>query len=191
MVIDFSAPAACRELGPECAEQGVPYVVASTGLSEEHETSLNEVASKIPLHVSANTSYGVHVLLELVELASKRLAEFDPELVELHHKHKRDAPSGTALALVDAVSAGRGEVREVHGRAGESPRALGELGVAAVRGGDVAGEHTVYFMGEGERVELTHRASSPVIFAHGALKVAKWLVNQPAGRYTMRDAIVD
>lgn len=191
VLIDFTAPSACGRLAPECVTHGVAYVVASTGLSEGEQEGLDQAATQIPVLEAANTSLGVNVLLELVQLAAERLPEFDPEIFEVHHRYKRDAPSGTAYALGAAVEAGRPGLSEVPGRSGQGPRGASELGYGALRGGDVAGEHTVFFFGEGERLELTHRSSTPGIFASGALKAAKWLVLQKPGRYTMRDAISD
>jgi 4-hydroxy-tetrahydrodipicolinate reductase len=129
-------------------------------------------------------------MLEWVELATRRLAGFDVEISEIHHRHKRDAPSGTALALGQAARAGRPELQDVLGRAGVGPARPDEaLGYAAVRGGDVAGEHTVYFFGEHERLEITHRSSSGDIFAAGALKACAWLTGRAPGRYTMHDVL--
>ncbi|MES1170828.1 MAG: 4-hydroxy-tetrahydrodipicolinate reductase, partial [Actinomycetota bacterium] len=129
--------------------------------------------------------------LELVESAAKKLGiAFDVEVSEIHHRHKRDAPSGTALALTQAVQRGRGAMRVVQGRAGTGPaRDKSELGVAALRGGDVAGEHTVYYFGDNERLEITHRAGNADIFARGALAAAEWIYGKPAGRYSMRDVL--
>lgn len=192
VVIDFSAPPACVEVAERCVAAGVPYVVASTGLSRGDEIALDDAASAIPVLQAANLSVGVNVMLELVTLAAARLgAAFDVEIAELHHRMKRDAPSGTALALGRAVERGRGELQAVHGRHGVSdePRGAGELGYAALRGGDVPGEHTVYFFGEGERIEITHRALTPDIFVRGAARAALWLIGKPAGRYGMADVL--
>jgi len=190
VMIDFTAPASCGWLAAQCAESGVAYIVASTGLSEADQRILNSAATEIPVLEAANLSYGVNVLLELVRLASQRLEGFDPEIFEIHHRYKRDAPSGTAYALGKAVEAGREGTEEVLARSGsDTLREPNQLGYGALRGGDVAGEHTVYFFGEGERIELTHRSSTPSIFAAGSLKAARWIVTQPAGRYTMQDVI--
>jgi len=186
VVVDFAAPPAIGVLAPLCAEKGVAYLVATTGLGAAEQAAIDAAATRVPVLQAANLSLGVNVLLELVESAARRLRSFEIEIVELHHRHKRDAPSGTALALGRAAEKGRGPVRPVMGRAGVGePRAPDELGYAAVRGGEVAGEHTVYLFGDDERLELTHRATSPDIFAHGALTAAAWLAGKPAGRYTM------
>jgi len=191
VVIDFSAPPAVLTLAPLCARRGIPYVVASTALMPEAEEVLGRAAQEIPILAAANLSLGVAVSLELVALAAARLGPaFDVEIVELHHHHKKDAPSGTAMALARTVMAERPDVavsERHHGQMGA--RATHELGVAAVRGGDVAGEHTVYFFGQGERIEITHRATTPDIFARGALHAARWLLTQAPGRYGMRDLI--
>jgi 4-hydroxy-tetrahydrodipicolinate reductase len=136
-------------------------------------------------------SLGVQVLAEIVEQALKRLgAGYDVEIVELHHRRKVDAPSGTARRLVDAVKAARGELTELHGRDGEvGERTAGEIGVFGVRGGDVVGDHTVYVLGPGERIELTHRASSRELFAHGAVFAARYLAGKKAGRYQIADVL--
>lgn len=191
VVVDFSAPAAATTLAPLCAEHGAAYVVGSTGLERADMMALDAAAAKVPVLQAANFSIGVNVLLELVETAARRLGDsFEVEIGEIHHKHKRDAPSGTALALRDAVVRGRGEVETVLGRSGVSgERARDELGIAALRGGDVSGEHTVYYFGSAERIELTHRATSREIFARGALRAALWIAGRPAGRYEMRDVV--
>ncbi|MEC9464734.1 MAG: 4-hydroxy-tetrahydrodipicolinate reductase [Myxococcota bacterium] len=191
VVIDFSAPPACTEVLPVCAAQGTACIIASTGLSEEHYQAIDSAAEHCAVIVAANCSVGVNVLLELVELASKRLAGFEPEIFEIHHKFKRDAPSGTALALGEAVARGRGPLKEVHARVGVGDaRHENELGYGTLRGGDVSGEHTVFFFGEHERIELTHRSTSPTIFARGAVQAAEFLLNQPPGRYGMRDVLL-
>ncbi len=191
IIIDFSAPACCLDLMPIAAESGCAYVLASTGLEAEDESAIERACEKIPVIIAANFSVGVNMLLGLVKQAAQGLGEdFDTEIMEIHHRHKRDAPSGTALALGAAVEAGRGEMNSVMGRAGHEPeRSNDQLGYAAIRGGDVSGEHTVYFMAQGERIELTHRASTPDIFADGAIKAALWLRNQKPGRYGMADVL--
>lgn len=189
VVIDFSAPASCQIVAPVCAELGKKYVCASTALTPEDERALHAAAEKVAVLQAANLSTGVNVLLELVELAAKRLdASFNVEISEIHHKHKRDAPSGTGMALGKAVQQGRGAMKEVLART-DGIREDNELGYAVMRGGDVSGDHTVYFLGEGERIELVHRSSSADIFAQGALKAAAWLAEKSKGRYSMRDVL--
>ena len=191
VVIDFSAPPACSQVLPVCAAKGIACIIASTGLTDVHYQAIDEAAAQCAVIVAANCSVGVNVLLELVELASQRLAGFEPEIFEIHHKFKRDAPSGTALALGEAVAKGRGPLREVHARSGVGDvRQEDELGYGTLRGGDVSGEHTVFFFGEDERIELTHRSTSPTIFARGAVQAAEFLLEQGPGRYTMRDVLL-
>lgn len=189
VVVDFSAPAACRTVAPLCARAGVAYLCASTALTADDERALSEAARVIPVLQAANLSVGVNVLLGLARDAAARLGPaFEVEIFEAHHRAKKDAPSGTALALGRAVRDARPELHDVVGHE-PGARAATRLGYAAVRGGDVAGEHTVFFLGDGERVELTHRASTPDIFARGALLAAAWLVGRDAGRYAMADVL--
>jgi 4-hydroxy-tetrahydrodipicolinate reductase len=189
VVIDFSAPSSVAQIAPICAQLGKNYVIASTALTAADETALNAAAQNVAILQAANLSTGVNVLLELVELAAKRLGKsFDIEISEIHHKHKRDAPSGTSLALGQAVQRGHGPMQEVRARQ-DGERKSDELGYAVMRGGDVSGDHTVHFFGEGERIELVHRSSSADIFAAGALRAAAWLVEKANGRYSMRDVM--
>jgi len=190
--IDFTVPEATRLAAEAALQRGVAAVIGTTGLDAAAERAVDALAERAPVLVSANFSLGVNLLLGLAERAARALGpEFDLEIVELHHRHKRDAPSGTALALASALAAGRGgRLQNRLSREGEvGPRPDNELGVVAIRGGDVAGEHTAYFLGDGERIELTHRASSRMIFARGALRAAEWLVDKSPGRYTMMDVL--
>lgn len=194
IVLDFSAPAVCAQLAPLCAEHKKAYLVASTGLAPNDTQALDAAAQHTPVLVAANLSLGLNVLLELVKLAAERLGEADIEIFEAHHRHKRDAPSGTALALGEAAHAGRQALGQslapILARTGaHARRQTGEVGYGALRGGDVAGEHTVYLFGQGERLELTHRASRPEIFAHGALVACAWLAQQKPGAFGMQDVI--
>ena len=188
LIIDFSAPDALQRLAAIAARTGTPLLSGTTGLTDSVEAALNEAATAIPLLHTANTSLGVAMLRRLVTLTSHALpATFDIEIVETHHRLKKDAPSGTARLLADAARRGRAEavVMETARFGHIAPRKQGEIGMAALRGGDVIGEHTVHFLGDGERVELTHRATDRSLFASGALTAGRWLVQQPAGRYTM------
>lgn len=189
VVIDFSAPPSVDKTIPAAVELGVGYVLASTGLSIEAEETLKDASKEIPLIVASNCSLGVNVLSALVETAARALSGFDIEIFEIHHNQKRDAPSGTALTLAEAVTRAR-PLKVTTTRSGNDDVRSGDsLGVVAARGGDVAGEHTVFYFGDGERLELTHRATSPIIFAQGALKAAQWLSEKDAGLYTMRDVL--
>lgn len=192
VVVDFTKPE-LTEVHAACAQRfGLGLVVGTTGLSRAAERALDQAAAHVPVLVASNCAVGPNLLMELSRLAAKALPDADVEIVEIHHRHKRDAPSGTALSLGRAVAEGRGEtlddVKRTE-RSGDAPRRPGELGMFGVRGGDVAGEHTVYLFLEGERVELTHRATDRRIFAAGALRAARWLSGKPAGRYAMRDVL--
>jgi len=188
--IDFSSPDATRAAA-ELAR--IPAVIGTTGLDAAANRAIDELAKRAPVIVSANFSLGVNVMLGLVQAAARALGEWDAEVVETHHKAKRDAPSGTALAIARAIAAGHGvdyDAVKRHARDGDvGPRPAGEIGVASVRGGDVVGEHVAYFFGAAERIEIAHRATSRAIFATGAIRAAAWIVGKPAGRYTMLDVL--
>lgn len=196
-VVDFSAPALLRDLlqthGDALA--GRALVVGTTGLGPEEERLLARAAERQPVLVAANFSVGVNLLLALARTASAALGaeDFDIEIVEAHHRRKEDAPSGTALALGGAIADGRGidlDAVRVDGRGGRpGARPLGEIGFHALRGGDVIGDHHVHFIGDRERIELTHRASDRSLFGAGALRAAGWLAGRPAGRYEMREVL--
>ena len=194
VIIDFSGAEAAPTALRLAREAGVALVAGTTGLGPAYFNALEAAADEIPVLYAANMSLGVNLLRYLVREAARLLpAEFEAEIVELHHLRKRDAPSGTALALLESINAGR--KREPHaglcssreGLVGERPP--GEIGVFGVRGGNVAGEHTVYFFGENERIELTHRATDRDIFARGAARAGLWLANQAPGRYTIEDVL--
>ena len=194
VVIDFTVPEASAAHAGLCAERGVAMVIGSTGFTAEARAQVEAAARRIPLLLSPNMSVGVNVLFELVRQAARTLGgDYDVEIVELHHKHKRDAPSGTAVRLgeVAAEALGRKPAEALcfarQGITGERPP--WQIGVQALRGGDVVGEHTVMFCGEGERIELTHRATSRSQFAAGAVRAAAWLAGKPAGRYEMADVL--
>ena len=192
--VDFSAPAATRLAAQAAAPRKRPAVIGTTGLGAADEAALAALAKVAPIVVAANFSLGVNLVLGLARQAARVLGpDWDAEVVETHHGKKRDAPSGTALAIARAIAAGHGSDYEAvkrHARDGDvGPRPHGEIGVASVRGGDVVGEHVAYFFGPAERVELAHRASSRAIFAQGALRAAAWVVGQPAGRYDMLDVL--
>jgi 4-hydroxy-tetrahydrodipicolinate reductase len=194
VVVDFTGPEASARHAELCAERGVAIVIGSTGFTAETRARVDAVAKKIPVVLSPNMSVGVNVLFELVRQAAKALGEaYDVEILDIHHKKKRDAPSGTAVKLAEVaadalereMAASVAYVR--HGILGERPP--WQIGVQALRGGDVVGDHTVYFLGEGERLELTHRAASREQFARGALRAAAWLPGRPAGLYDMADVL--
>lgn len=191
VVIDFSAPRATEWLATELLKEPRPLVVGTTGLDDAANKALTELSKKVAVLVAPNTSIGVNVLIHLAAEAARLLGdEFDAEIVEMHHKHKVDAPSGTALRLAERVKDNRGFASVVHGRSGQvGARPPGEIGILALRGGDVIGEHTLYFAGPGERIELTHRAHDRALFARGALRAARFVKHAAPGRYDMADAL--
>ncbi|NQU60123.1 MAG: 4-hydroxy-tetrahydrodipicolinate reductase [Rhodospirillales bacterium] len=194
VVIDFTVPAATKAHAQLAADNGVALIVGTTGLEASHLGALKDASARAVIVQAANMSVGVNLLLGLTEQTAKALGEdYDIEIVEMHHRHKVDAPSGTALVLGEAAAAGRGvNLSKVsdRGRDGVTgARKAGDIGFAVLRGGDVAGDHTVVFAGDGERVELTHKASSRSVFAQGALRAAKWTEGQAPGLYSMRDVL--
>lgn len=193
VVVDFSAPGATPAVVRAAAAMGVACVVGTTGLDEAGLSLIEEVSQRIALVAAPNMSAGVQVLAHVLGEALRLLGDgYDIEIIESHHRDKKDAPSGTALRLVDVALNVRGQTRDdlQHGRHGASTkRAPREIGVHAVRGGDIVGDHTVVLAGVGERIELTHRATSRAVFATGALRAARWVVGKPAGRYSMGDVL--
>ena len=192
-VIDFSFHAAVPALVSKAAEEGIPYVIGTTGITADEQKSVDAAAEKIPVVQSGNYSLGVNLLLALVEKAAATLGrEYDIEITEMHHRHKKDAPSGTALMLAKSAAKGRGADAGgfIYGREGETgERPVGEIAIHALRGGSVVGDHTVMFAGELERVELTHKAQDRAAFAAGALKALAWAKGRKPGIYTMRDVL--
>lgn len=190
VMIDFTAPPACAELAPLCAAAGVAYLCASTALSDSHRHALREASADVAVLEAANLSVGINVTAELVRRAARALPDFDVEVFELHHRHKRDSPSGTAFVLGEATRSSRPLLRdEVQRSNAPGPREADTIGYAALRGGDVPGEHTVFLLGSGERIEITHRSNTADVFARGALRAAGWLGLQSAGYYAMRDML--
>ncbi|MGH6780591.1 MAG: 4-hydroxy-tetrahydrodipicolinate reductase [Sphingomonadaceae bacterium] len=194
VLVDFSVPSALvGNLGAAVAA-GTPIVVGTTGLSESDHQNIDDAAQHIAVLQTGNTSLGVTLLSALVKQAAARLgSDWDIEIVEMHHRHKADAPSGTSLLLGQAAAEGRGIDLASHSDRGRDgitgARKAGQIGFAALRGGSVAGDHMVILAGEGERIELGHRAESRAIFAQGAVKAALWLAGKPAGRYKMADVL--
>lgn len=192
VLVDFSSPSALAESLERAAKAGIPILIGTTGLDKGADERIAEASRTIAVLRAANTSLGVAVLSDLVERAAKALGtEWDVEILEMHHRHKADSPSGTALALGEAAARGRGSpMRAERGRDGTGlAREDGAIGFASLRGGTVAGEHDVVFAGPAERLILSHRAESRAIFARGALEAARFLVGKPAGLYSMRDVI--
>ncbi|HKZ72661.1 MAG TPA: 4-hydroxy-tetrahydrodipicolinate reductase [Steroidobacteraceae bacterium] len=193
VVLDFSHPVRTESLVRACRAARRPLLIGTTGLPASLYAALASASRDIALLVAPNTSIGVTVLLELVRQAAHALpGEFDVEIGEAHHRYKRDAPSGTALAFGDAVARARGgtlQGQRAPPRDGARERQAGEIGFAVVRGGDIVGEHDVRFIGTGEEVSLAHRATDRAIFARGAIRAAIWLAGQPPGRYQMGDVL--
>jgi 4-hydroxy-tetrahydrodipicolinate reductase len=194
VAIDFSQHHTTRSNLAACHSARKPLVIGTTGFASELASVFDAAAQDIALLVAPNTSVGVTLLIELVRAAAQTLpVEFDIEIMEAHHRMKRDAPSGTALALGRAASAGRGSAAADGAKAAATSRTglrqQGDIGFAVVRGGDIVGEHTVLFAGKGEQLSLGHRATDRAIFARGALRAALWLASQPPGRYAMRDLL--
>ena len=193
-VVDFSFHAAVAPNVEKAAAEGVSYVIGTTGLTAEEQARVDACIGKIPLVQAANYSLGVNLLLALVRQAAAVLGpQYDIEVVEMHHKHKKDAPSGTALMLANAAAEGRAvKLDDVacygrRGLVGERPE--GEIALHALRGGSVVGDHTVMFAGDLERVEITHKAQSREAFAAGALRAALWAVGREPGKYDMRNVL--
>lgn len=194
VLVDFSSPAALEKTLDACVAEGIPLLVGTTGLTAENHAAIDAAAKSIPVLQTGNTSLGVTMLAALVREAASRLGDdWDIEIVEMHHRNKVDAPSGTAILLGEAAAQGRGinlAANSESGRDGVTgARAKGAIGFAALRGGTVTGEHSVILAGEQERITLSHSAENRAIFAKGAVKGALWLIGKPAGRYTMPDVL--
>lgn len=191
VVIDFSRAAAVPALLAAAARQGVAVVSGTTNLDDTGRRALEKAAEAVPVLWAPNTSLGVQVLAELAQQAVRLLGPgYDVEIVEVHHRRKVDAPSGTARRLADAVRAARSSLEDVPGRSGDvGPRRDEELGIFAIRGGDVIGDHTIHLLGPGERIELTHRATNRDLFAHGALRAAAFLHGKKPGLYSIQDVL--
>lgn len=188
VAVDFSRADSAPVHAEACARAGVPLLIGTTGLDEATIRQIDQAAAHVPILVAANTSLALNVLLELVRQAAAALPrEFDIEIFEAHHRHKVDAPSGTALALADAAAAGRGDGPERRSGSRSGPRQDGDIGFSVVRGGDVIGEHEVRFLGSGEQLRLGHVATDRALFARGAIAAARWLSSQSPGRYRMSD----
>ncbi|MDN5849102.1 MAG: 4-hydroxy-tetrahydrodipicolinate reductase [Nitrococcus sp.] len=194
VLIDFSLPVATMANVAICREAGKPIVIGTTGLNDADRRELTRAAQVLPVVLAPNFSAGVNLAFKLIELAAQVLGdEFDIEVIEAHHRHKVDAPSGTALRMGEILASALGRDLgscAVHSREGHTgERASKSIGFATVRGGDIVGEHTVLYAGLGERLEITHRASSRMTFASGAIRAAVWLVQQEAGLYDMQDVL--
>ena len=194
VLVDFSSPHALEANLDAAMAAGIPIVIGTTGLEERHHWLCDSAAQTIPVLQTGNTSLGVTLLAHLVREAASRLGEdWDVEIVETHHRMKVDAPSGTALLLGEAAASGRGITLGDHSERGRDGitgrREVGAIGFASLRGGSVAGDHTVFFLGDDERLAFTHLAENRRIFAKGAVRAAQWLLGRPAGRYTMPEVL--
>ena len=193
-LIDFSAPVALQANLDAARVAGIPILIGTTGLEEAHFAAIENAAQAIPVLQTGNTSLGVNLLSALVEKAASALGDdWDLEILEMHHRHKVDAPSGTAKLLGEAAARGRGidlsEHRDAVRDGHTGARKQGDIGFATLRGGSVAGDHSVILAGEQERITLSHSAENRMIFARGAVKAAAWLIGKGAGRYTMGDVL--
>jgi 4-hydroxy-tetrahydrodipicolinate reductase len=194
VAVDFSLPHCLADHARACADGRVPLLVGTTGIDSQARALLDQLAGRIAVLLAPNTSVGVAVMTHLIGIAAQAFgAAYDVEISEAHHRMKRDAPSGTALAWGEAVARARGETLAdlaVFDRHGVSePRQPGSIGFAVVRAGDIIGEHTATFAAAGERVEMVHRATDRMVFARGALRAARWLIGRPPGLYGMRDVL--
>ncbi|MDR1784416.1 MAG: 4-hydroxy-tetrahydrodipicolinate reductase [Endomicrobium sp.] len=192
-LIDFTNPSSTMKSLEIVKEFKVPLVIGTTGFSEEQKSKIFEMSKSVPIVFSPNMSAGVNILFKLVETVVKKIPDYDVEILELHHNKKKDSPSGTAVKLAEIVASSLGRNMNdigVYSRHSTSTlRKRDEIGLFSIRAGDIVGEHTVYFAGAGERIELTHRAHSRNTFASGALRAAKWVVNQNPGLYNMIDVL--
>jgi 4-hydroxy-tetrahydrodipicolinate reductase len=194
VLIDFTVPEATLHHATLCAEEDVPMVIGTTGFSDTQMTQLLEATRELPVCQASNFSPGVNLTFDLVKAAAEALGDSaDIEIVEAHHRHKIDAPSGTALSLGEVIADALGRDLSqvaVYGREGRTgERSRETIGFSTIRAGDIVGDHTVIFAGDGERLEITHRASSRTAFANGAVRAACWLSGQKAGRYSMQDVL--
>lgn len=194
VLIDFSLPDSTLANLKLCQQHQTAMVIGTTGLNETQIQTLNHASQSIPIVYAGNYSTGVNVSLKLIELAAKAFGQSaDVEIIEAHHKHKIDAPSGTAYMMAEAVADARNQnLKQIalYGREGQTgQRQQGTIGIHAIRGGEIVGEHSVLFIADGEIVEITHKAQNRMTFAQGAVRAALWLVTQKAGRYDMQDVL--
>ncbi len=194
VLIDFSLPDATEQNMQICAVNNVAMVIGTTGFNEQQEQVLAKASEKIAIVYAGNYSTGVNLSLKLLSMAAKAFGEdADVEVIEAHHKHKIDAPSGTAYMMAEAVAEARGQNLKdvaVYGREGQTgERKAGTIGIHAIRGGEIIGDHTVMFIADGEVVEITHRARARMTFAAGAVRAATWVIKQEVGQYNMQDVL--
>ena len=193
-VIDFTRPEGTLKLLSYCAQHGIKMIIGTTGFDDAGKAAIAAAAQKTAIVFAPNMSVGVNVTMKLLEMAAKSFAEgYDIEIIEAHHRHKVDAPSGTALMMGEVIAAAKGQALEdvaVYARHGVTgARDPASIGFTAVRGGDIVGDHTALFAGIGERIEITHKSSSRVTYAHGALRAARFLADKPTGLFDMQDVL--
>ena len=190
VLLDFSLPDSSAKALDACLAAGKPLVTGVTGMDDALKARLKEAGKRIPVLAAPNMSLGVELLTRMAEQAARVLGQdFDIEVTEAHHRHKKDAPSGTALALAEAMYQARGAGKVDPNPDRRGAREAGCIGFSVVRAGDIVGEHTVLFAGAGERLEISHRAQSRATFAHGALSAVRWIARKPAGTYTLADTL--
>jgi 4-hydroxy-tetrahydrodipicolinate reductase len=193
VLVEFTVPEPTIEHAAEAAALGIGIVIGTTGLNASDHQALERAAERVPVLVASNMSIGINILLEEVERLARKLSGYDIEIIEMHHRHKKDSPSGTALSLAKAAADGRDIDLDSQMRCGRQgimgERSRDEIGIHAVRGGDVVGDHTIIFAGEGERIELSHRATSRIAFASGAIRAAKFIGGCKPGLYSMQDVL--
>lgn len=191
VLVDFSMPAASLAALPEVVRRKCAWILATTGLNDAQKAEIRERCADCALFEASNTSFGVALMNHLAAIAARALADWDCEIVETHHRNKVDAPSGTALTLAKTIAAARDAESNFlfERQSRRAARDVNDIGISSVRGGSVAGEHVVTWFGEQERLEIKHTAENRVIFAHGALKITRWIANKPAGRYDMNHVV--
>ena len=190
VIIDFSSPTMLGDLIEYATQNNLPLVIGTTGYTKENEEQIINASKQIPVFKSANTSLGINLLLKLCKTTATALNGYDVEIIEKHHNHKKDSPSGTAKSIYDVINFAKGENQTaVHGRNGNGARTKNEIGIHALRGGTVVGEHSVFFFGKDETITLTHTATSKELFASGALNCAEFIIGKPNGLYGMNDTL--
>jgi len=188
--VDFSTPEATISSLSFLVKEEKPVVIGTTGFDAKTQKGIEHAALKIPIFLSPNMAYGMNLLIDWIPAVLKNLPDFDIEMIEIHHKYKKDAPSGTVRRIIDRIKTVRPELKKISGRSGPTgPRRRDEIGVFALRGGDVYGVHKLYLLGPGEEITITHRASSRSAFAFGALRAVRFITLQKPGLYTMEDLI--
>lgn len=186
VIIDFSTPEATISILPYCISHNIPIVIATTGFTQEQQTKIADASLQIPIFQSSNMSYEITLICQIIANLSQKLSEADVEIVETHHNQKKDSPSGTALLLADSINTNNSYIYELNRTQKQEKRSPKEIGFSSIRGGNIVGEHSVLFFSPNETLEIKHTAHSRTVFAEGAIKASKFLVNQKFGYYTMK-----